>query len=76
MILEGHVYCEGPDCEHHAHIGAASMKAGRLPSGWIKAREYAESEDYTSAFCGYDCLMKWAAKVPPSEVIPFDQQPE
>lgn len=76
MILEGHVFCEGPDCEGSAHVGAASMNVGRLPNGWLKVREYGSGEDYTSAFCGCDCLMKWAAKVPPPEVIPFDAERE
>lgn len=71
MILEGHIFCEGPGCDRNARIDPPTMNAGRLPVGWIKAKEYGESEDYTSAFCGHDCLMKWAAKVPAPEGIPF-----
>ena len=72
MKLEGVIHCEGPDCETHQHVGVPNMDAGRLPVGWLKVVEYGDTGPREFAYCGWDCLMKAAALVPPPEVIPWD----
>jgi hypothetical protein len=73
VILEGTIHCEGPECQTHQHVGADTMEAGRLPgSGWLKVIEYGSS-DREFAYCGWNCLMKAAAKFPPPEQIPWDE---
>lgn len=67
--LEGTIHCEGPECERSAHLGVSTMDAGRLVPGFVKITVYGNSRDYTHAFCGNDCLMKWAAQFPPEEAI-------
>jgi hypothetical protein len=73
MKLEGVIHCEGPDCDHRQHVGCPSMAMGRLPAGWLQVFEYGDQEPVTLAFCGWDCLMKRAAEVPPPEVIPWQE---
>jgi hypothetical protein len=69
--LEGTIHCEGPECNTHAHVGSGTVEAGRLPIGFLRVIEYGGSSDPEFAFCSCDCLMKWAAQVPPPEVIPW-----
>ena len=73
MKLEGVIHCEGPECEHHAHVGVPNMRAERLGPGWVKVIEFGDAEPYTFAFCGWDCMMKRAAELPPPTVIPWQQ---
>jgi len=70
MILEGHIYCEGPDCKTSQHVGADTMIHGRLPVGWLRVEDFGVDE--REAFCGWDCLMKRAARLPPPTIIPWD----
>ena len=73
MKLEGHIYCDGPDCERHAHIGpdrfSRTGKLTSLPPGFVWLRDFGARTDGHWTFCGYDCLMKWAAHHPPEEII-------
>lgn len=71
MNLEGTIHCDGPDCETHAHVNVNAMAAGRLCIHFVKLTEYGDAKDHEWAFCGYDCLMKWAAQFPPPEIIPW-----
>lgn len=73
MKLEGVIHCEGPDCEVHQHVGVPNMNAGRLPVGWQKVSEYGDTGPIDFAFHCWDCLMKFAAQIPPPEIIPWDQ---
>lgn len=73
MKLEGVIYCEGPGCEHHQHVGVASMALDRLPAGWIKVVEMGDQDPHTLAFCGWDCLLKRAAEMPPPILIGWDE---
>jgi hypothetical protein len=71
--LDGHVYCEGPDCENHMHIGPdrfdAAGKIASLPPGFVKLTWYGAREDTTYLFCDTECAMKWCATVePPTEL--------
>jgi hypothetical protein len=74
MKLEGHVYCEGPDCEHHWRAGLSRFK-GRtlmsLPPGWVIVRIFeGEAESTEHGFCEPNCALKWlAANSEPSEVL-------
>lgn len=69
MQLEGTVYCEGPDCEVHQHVGPDTMEADRLPVGWVRVTEFGGSSDPQTAYCSWDCLMKAAAQIPPPERV-------
>lgn len=73
MKLEGVIHCEGPDCEAHQDVGVPNMDAGRLPVGWLKVAEHGDTGPSYFAFHGWDCLMKFAAQIPPPEIIPWDQ---
>jgi hypothetical protein len=62
MSIERVYHCDGPDCENHART------AGDLPpTSFLAVREDA---DHTQHFCGWDCLLRFAAEKPPAEVIP------
>jgi hypothetical protein len=70
MKLDGTVYCEGPDCETHQHVGGDTLEADRLPMGWVRAQEFGPNgRTVQEAFCGWDCLMKRAAQLPPEKVV-------
>lgn len=78
MAIERTYYCDNPSCaadhpgdsETPLHACTATPPP-YLPRGFIEVREGGPSvpELY---FCGWDCLMKYAAKFPPAEIIPFD----
>lgn len=71
MKLEGTIHCEGPGCEVHQHVGPDTMRAARLPVGWLRVTEYGSGNgDLDTAVCGWDCLMKFAASIEPPIVIP------
>lgn len=70
MKLEGMIWCSGPGCEAHQHVGADTMEAERLPVGWLKVIEYGNGHtDPACAYCGWDCLLKAAGEVPPPIVV-------
>jgi hypothetical protein len=69
VILEGIVYCEGPECHVHARVGADTMAAGRLPLGWMAVMEYGGSTDSVFAALGLYWLMSWAVPGPPAGVV-------
>ncbi len=78
MKLEGYVYCEGPDCEHHWHAGLTRFDGRTLvgfPPGWIVLAEHGDGAEVAErSFCGYDCTMKFCAQLPPPEVIPLHDE--
>lgn len=80
MRLEGTIHCDGPDCERSAHVSTSAMEAGRLCIPFRRLIEYGDAGDHEWAFCGYDCLMKWAAQWPAEQIIypgdPMPPQPE
>lgn len=72
MKLEGDVFCEAPDCNHSWHAGLTRFDGRELvslPPGFLLVKEFSDREHEEFVFCCHDCLMKWAAKVPPPEVI-------
>jgi hypothetical protein len=71
MKIEGTIYCEGPECGVHQHVGIPNMNAGRLPVGWIRLTEYGDTGPLETAYHGWDCVLKAAAHLPPAEIVPF-----
>jgi hypothetical protein len=60
MSIERIFYCDGPDCERHVQT------RGR------RAETFVSVSDGGSAvlhFCTWDCVLKYAAAKPPSEVV-------
>lgn len=83
MSVERRYICEGPTCDIPRDEPVADD--ARLPSnattatppphlvvGWIQTRERLNGADYTHDFCGWDCLMKFAAEKPLPVIIPWD----
>jgi hypothetical protein len=62
MSIERVFYCDGPECENHART-ASDLP----PTSFLVVREDA---DHSQDFCSWDCLLKFAAQKPPTEVIP------
>lgn len=74
MKMDATVYCEGPECEVHQHVGPDTFAANRLPPGWLRVQEFSNNgETNQEGFCSWDCMMKRAAKLPPDEVVPFNE---
>ena len=63
VTIERTFYCDGPDCERHART-----LARRPLSGFILVTEDGAA---TLHFCGWDCVLKYAAAKPPEEVVPL-----
>jgi hypothetical protein len=61
MSVERVFYCDGPDCERHVRT------TDTLPSMFLTV---SESADHASHFCGWDCVLRYAAEQPPEEIIP------
>lgn len=71
--MDATVYCEGPDCNTHQHMAGRTFDVGRLPVSWIKAQEFTENgESNDLGFCSWDCVLKFAGRIEPSEEIPAD----
>lgn len=61
MSIERVYYCDWRECENHART------AGDLPpTSFLVVRE---DTDDSHHFCGWDCLLKFAAEKPPAEMI-------
>jgi hypothetical protein len=65
MSIERVYHCDWRECECHARTASA-----RPPESII---EVAEDADQTHHFCGWDCLLKFAAEKPPEVTIPVDE---
>jgi hypothetical protein len=63
MSLERIFYCDGPDCDRHVQTRSV------LPPQFLTVNEDA---DHSSHFCGWDCLLRFAADKPPEEIIPME----
>ena len=62
MSIERIFYCDGPECERHAQT-ALSRPGG----GFVFVTEGGSAA--TLHFCTWDCVLKYAATKPPSEVL-------
>lgn len=63
MKTETIFYCEGPGCERHVRT------TGKRPAAFFEVSTGAGLEPMY--FCGWDCTMKYAATLPPEEIIPI-----
>jgi hypothetical protein len=61
MSIERTFYCDGPDCDRHVRTTST------LPPVFLTVSEGA---DHASHFCGWDCVLRFAATKEPEEVIP------
>jgi hypothetical protein len=61
MSIERTFYCDGPDCDRHVRT------TGTRPPMFLTVSEDA---DHESHFCGWDCVLRFAAAKEPEEVIP------
>jgi hypothetical protein len=62
VSIERIFHCDGPDCERHVRTAAQ-----RPDAGLIFVTEGGSGA--TLHFCNWDCVLKYAAAKPPSEVI-------
>lgn len=65
MSIERTFYCDGPDCDRHA-----TSIAKRPETGFLFVTEAGPAA--TLHFCTWDCVLKYAATKPPSEVLTVD----
>jgi hypothetical protein len=78
MSIERTFYCEGPAdlVGTNGDRCGASMRtatpAPYLPEGVIETREKSDQGDVVHHFCGWGCLMKYAAAEPEPTVITFE----
>ena len=78
MSIERTYYCEGPDCGGKAddpdgtprHATTATPPP-YLPMGFLRVEAQESENRVTHHFCGWDCVMKFAAKLPPEEIQPW-----
>jgi hypothetical protein len=63
MAIERIFYCDGPGCERHARTASP-----RSESFFTVTEGTGRSEH----FCSWDCILRYAAEKPPSEVIPVE----
>jgi hypothetical protein len=61
MSIEQTFHCDGPDCERRVSGAAHREPGGRFltVTGWAKALH----------FCGWDCVLKYAATKEPEQII-------
>jgi hypothetical protein len=64
MTTERIYYCDGPDCPRHVQT------AKRRPESFIFVTGGGSAT--TQHFCTWDCVLRYAAAKPPSEVMTFD----
>jgi len=76
MAIERTYYCDGPDCgDGQPCHSTTATPPPHLPSGFLEVREVCDQPVEPLHFCGWDCLMKYAAAQPVPEIIEFDPQP-
>lgn len=68
MSIERTYHCDGPDCERH---GSSVTPPPYIPWGFLEVRQSSGQGDQSRHFCGWDCVMKFAATFPAEEVIPL-----
>ncbi len=61
MSIERIFYCDGPECDCHVRTASKRPQGGFL---------FVEEDGPTVLhFCTWDCVLKYAATLPPSEVV-------
>jgi hypothetical protein len=58
--IERVFYCDGPDCERHVRT------AGPRASAFLTVTEGVGQSQH---FCSWDCVLRFAADKPPTEVL-------
>lgn len=85
MSIERTYYCEGPDCGGEGGLSGGytsvhvvtSTPPPYLPDGIIEVREPDPSGGIVRHFCGWDCVMKFAANQPiPERIELYDPDDE
>jgi hypothetical protein len=61
-------HCDGPDCERWCSQAAHRKPGGRFLT---VTREWPALH-----FCGWDCVLRYAATMEPEVVVPFGPQPD
>jgi hypothetical protein len=67
MSVERVHHCDGPECQHHARVLAV---LGRAPVGFMTVTAHEEPDLH---FCGWECVLRYAAQIEPDLVIGPDQ---
>lgn len=67
MAVERIIYCEAPDCERHVR---SATPPPYVPGGFLEIRKFGLPACGVWHFCGWDCVMRYAATKEPEEVIP------
>jgi hypothetical protein len=60
MSIERVFYCDGPDCP--GHVRTARLR----PDGYITVTEGTGRSQH---FCTWDCVLRFAAEKPPTELV-------
>jgi hypothetical protein len=61
MSIQRTFYCDGPDCERHVETPR------EIPPVFLTVTQF---EDAQLHFCGWDCVLRFAATKEPEIVIP------
>jgi hypothetical protein len=83
MAIERVYWCDNPSCADQfpddqdtpAHAKTASPPP-HLPAGMLEVREGGPNGGSVHHFCGWECVMKFAATLPPPEIIPLSDKPD
>jgi hypothetical protein len=66
MSIERIFRCDWRECEGHIRTAMA-----RPANGFITVTEQWPGRRATHHFCTWDCLLKFSAEKPPTEVVPW-----
>ncbi len=69
MSVQRVFHCDGPECEAHIQTHA------ERPATFLTVFEepgYPHEQRHELHFCSWDCVLKHAATIEPTEVIPAD----
>jgi hypothetical protein len=69
MSVRRTFHCDGPECAAHVETAAEH------PPTFVTVLEepgYAHEQRPEHHFCSWDCVLKYAAMIEPSEIIPAD----
>jgi hypothetical protein len=67
MAIERVFYCDGPECERHVRTTSARPASGLLTL---------TGDGKPLHFCGWDCVLRHAAKKEPEQVISGSPPPD
>lgn len=63
MSIERTFHCDAEDCDCHVRT------PGTRPPTFLTVREDSGDEIH---FCSWDCVMRYSAAMPPTDVIPIE----